>query len=144
MNDPHRSQYAVWAGSAGNRSPGPGGWASVVIHGSTGLEHAIVSGGDDLSTDHAMELTAVFMGLTRVPRDVTATVFTDSKFVLDLVGILSEGWNPGGGEHEELWSRLVEECGKRFVSWQEVAAGDDVPHQARASMLAQAEAAGIA
>lgn len=144
MNDHHRSQYAVWAGSAGNRSPGPGGWASVVIHGSTGLEHSIVSGGDDLATAQAMELSAVVMGLSRVPRDVTATVFTDSKFVLDLVGILAEGWNPGGGEHEEIWSRLVEECGKRFVSWQEVADGDEAPLRTRAIALAKAAAQDIA
>jgi ribonuclease HI len=115
-----------------------------VIHGSTGLEHAVVSGGDDLSTDHAMELTAVVMGLSRVPQNQTATVFTDSKFLLDLVGILAEGWNLGGGEHDEIWSRIVEECRKRFVSWQEVADSDDAPHRTRAVSLAQSEAAGIA
>jgi ribonuclease HI len=143
MNDRFRSQYVVWAGSVGNGSPGPGGWSSIVTHGSTGLEHAIVSGGDDLSTAQAMELTAVLMGLSRVPRNVTATVFTDSKFVLDLVGILAEGWNPGGGEHEEIWSSLVEECGKRFVSWQEVSDGDEAPDRTRALTLARSEAAGI-
>lgn len=116
----------------------------MVVHGSTGLEHAIVSGGDDLSTAHAMELTAVLMGLSRVPLDVTTTVFTDSKFVLDLVAILAEGWNPGGGVHDEIWSRLVEECGKRFVSWQEVAEGDDAPYRMRALALAQSEAVVIA
>jgi ribonuclease HI len=144
MNDRFRSQYAVWTGSVGNRSPGPGGWSSIVTERTTGLDHAIVSGGDDLATAHGMELTAVLMGLSRVPRDVTATVFTDSRFVLDLVGILAEGWNPGGGEHDEIWSRLVEECRKRFVSWQEMAEGDDAPHRAKAFELARAAATDIA
>ncbi|MCV9963543.1 hypothetical protein OIU34_16695 [Pararhizobium sp. BT-229] len=137
MNDRFRSQYAVWVGSVGDSTPGPGGWSSIVVERSTGLDHAIVSGGDDLATAPAMELTAVLMGLSRVPRDVTATVFTGSKFVLNLVGILAEGWNPGGGEHDEIWSRLVEECGKRFVSWQEVTNDDDAPHLTRALGLAK-------
>ncbi|MBY3433369.1 hypothetical protein HFN89_04230 [Rhizobium laguerreae] len=136
MNDRFRSQYSVWTGSVGNRSPGPGGWSAIVTERSTGLDHAIVSGGDDLATAHAMELTAVLMGLSRVPSGATATIFTESKFVLNLVGILAEGWNPGGGEHDGIWSRVLAECGKRFVSWQEVAESDDAPHRTRAMALA--------
>lgn len=144
MNDRFRSQYAVWAGSVGDRTPGPGGWSSIVVEQSTGLDHALVSGGNDVTKASTMELTAVVMGLSRVPHSSTVTVLTSSNYVLDTVGLIEEGWTGGGGEDAEIWFRLSEECSKRNVAWQRLDEGKEAPHGVRALTFAKAAAKDIA
>lgn len=144
MNDRFRSKYAVWAGSVGNRTPGPGGWSSIVVEQATGLDHAMVSGGNDRTKASTMELTAVVMGLSRVPHGSTVTVFTGSKYVLDMADLLREGWKGGAGENGEIWARLAEECRKHDVAWQRVDDDDDAPPAIRALTLAKSAAADIA
>jgi ribonuclease HI len=144
MNDRHRSDYFVFAGSVGDRTSGAGGWSAVVVERSTGFDHAVVSGGDDRAIAPAMELTAVAMGLSRVPVGASATVFTASKYVLDTVGLLELGFEGGTGWDADLWKRLANECGKRSVEWQRVHDANPSPFTARAVDLARVASTDIA
>jgi ribonuclease HI len=108
-----------------------------VVEQSTGLDHALVSGGTDITKASAMELTAVVMGLARVPHAATVTVFTDSKYLLDTTDHHREG---DAGENGEIWARLAEECRKHRVAWHRLDDGDDAPHAVRALTLAKSAA----
>ncbi|MCZ7861884.1 hypothetical protein O9X98_10895 [Agrobacterium salinitolerans] len=140
MNDRHRSDFFVFTGSVGDRAPGAGGWSAVIVERSTGFDHAVVFGGDDRTISLAMELTAVVMGLSRVPVGASATVFTSSKYVLDMVRLFEEGWT---GDIE-LWVRLYEEYAKRRVDWQRVDEANPSPFTARSVALARTAALDIA
>lgn len=140
MNDRHRSDYFVFAGSAVTHAPGAGGWSAVVVERSTGFDHAVVFGGDDKTISATMELTAVVMGLSRVPAGASATVFTSSKYVLDMVDLFEEGWT---GD-TDLWTRLYEEHRKRHVDWQRVDDANPSQFTARAVALARRAAQDIA
>lgn len=144
MNDRQRSDYFVFAGSVGDRTPGAGGWSAIVVERSTGFDHAVVSGGDDRATAPAMELTAVAMGLSRVPPGAPATVFTSSKYVLDMVGLFEDGWRGGMGWDADLWARLYEEYRKRHVDWQRVDDAKPSPFTERAVELARTASRDIA
>lgn len=140
MNDRHRSDYFVFAGSVGDRVPGAGGWSAVVVDRSTGFDHAVVSGGDDMAISAAMELTAVAMGISRVPIGASVTVFTSSKYVLDTVDLSAEGWE---GD-VDLWLRLYDDCQMRRVDWQRIDDENPSPFTMRAVALARTAALDIA
>src|SRR5690606_32977282 len=65
-------------GCSGN--PGPGGWAFVLRHVTTGKELE-GSGGDPQTTNNRMELTAVVKGLEALKRPAVVELFTDSVYV---------------------------------------------------------------
>lgn len=87
-----------------------------------------------------MELTAVVMGLSRVPTGASATVFTSSKYVLDTVHLFEHGWT---GD-TDLWVRLHEEYEKRYVEWHRVFDENPSPFTTRAVALARSAALDIA
>jgi ribonuclease HI len=103
----------------------------------TGIEHAVVSGCGDHVTNVDMELTAVLMGITRVPLGTSATVVTSSKYVLDCVGLLALGWK-GGDSH--LWQRLAHEVEQRYINWHHIEENDPSPNVIKARELALAAA----
>lgn len=67
-------------------NPGPGGYGVVLISGPHRKE---ISGGDPNTTNNRMELQAVIMGLKALKRPSRVTVYSDSKYVVQMV---EEGW----------------------------------------------------
>ncbi|MBN2049942.1 MAG: ribonuclease HI [Spirochaetales bacterium] len=107
-------------GCSGN--PGPGGWAVVILDGD---EESVLSGGEKLTTNNRMELTAVIEALQHIPSDRDAKVYTDSQYVKNgITGWIhtwrKNGWKTSAGKpvkNQDLWIRLrsLEEI--RKVSW---------------------------
>src|SRR3954452_21215127 len=56
----------IWTDGACSGNPGPGGWAAIVIpeEGAEPVEH---SGGERMTTNNRMELTAALEGLRSLP-----------------------------------------------------------------------------
>ncbi|MDW9478962.1 ribonuclease HI [Sinorhizobium meliloti] len=148
MNDGPLTDYVVWSDGSCLGNPGPGGYAAVVLHRATGLEHAVVTGSDDGTTNQRMELTAAAMGLSRVPKGLSATVYTDSKYVVDGIsgwihGWMARGWKKADGSpvaNVDEWKRLHEQCKGRFVQWVHVRGHRGVEMNEKVDKLAQAAA----
>lgn len=128
MNNGSATDYVVWSDGSCLGNLGPGGYAAIVLHGATGLEHAVVTGSEDVTTNQQMELTAATMGLSRVPLGHSVTVHTDSNYVVDGMTVWIHGWIErrwiiGDGSpvaNREHWQRLLDECQGRVVEWNHV------------------------
>ncbi len=94
-------------------NPGPGGWAFLLRHPRTG-KAVERSGGEELTTNNRMELTAVIEGLTALTRPSIVELFSDSQYVLKGLGQWMAGWKKKGWrtagkapvKNVELWKRL--------------------------------------
>jgi ribonuclease HI len=99
-------------------NPGPGGWAFILRHPSTGKELE-ASGGERLTTNNRMELTAVARGLETLKRPSAVELLTDSVYVGKglsewMPKWKANGWRRGPRDRQsevknvDLWQRLDE------------------------------------
>lgn len=112
-------------------NPGPGGWAFILRHPSTGKELA-ASGGEPETTNNRMELTAVVKGLEALKRRSAVELLTDSVYVGK--GLMewmpkwkANGWRRREGKalkeikNEDLWRRLDELISRHAITYTPVA-----------------------
>ena len=69
--------------------PGPGGWGALIRMGAREKE---LSGGEALTTNNRMELTAAIEGLNALKRPCRVTLSTDSRYVMDGLTKWIHGW----------------------------------------------------
>jgi ribonuclease HI len=124
------SEAQLFADGACSGNPGPGGWAFILIHPSSGkkLER---SGGQRDTTNNRMELTAVIHGLEALQRPTSVELLTDSVYVGKgltewMPKWKSDGWRRREGKslkeikNEDLWRRLDELLGKHKIKFTHV------------------------
>lgn len=143
--------YTIYTDGACLGNPGPGGWAAILS--SDGLHDVIeLSGGQLDTTNNRMELTAVIMGLSRVPSDASVTVITDSKYVVDAInkhwlqGWVSRNWHKSDGKptsNTDLWKQLHTLISKRVVNFEWVKGHAGHLENERCDTLARNEATNI-
>ena len=80
MTEKKRSMVHLYTDGGCSGNPGPGGWAFVLRHPSTGKEIER-SGAERETTNNRMELTAVIRGLAALKRPCRVELFTDSVYV---------------------------------------------------------------
>ena len=68
----------IYADGACRGNPGPGGWGAWLKSGDTEKE---LFGGDKLTTNNRMELTAVIEALASLKRRCAVVIYTDSQYV---------------------------------------------------------------
>ena len=111
-------EVELFTDGACSGNPGPGGWAFILRHPSTGkeLEQA---GCETLTTNNRMELTAVVRGLEALKRPSRITLYTDSVYVGKGLSEWLAKWKANGWrrrersqwkevKNEDLWRRLDE------------------------------------
>lgn len=78
-----KENVKIYTDGSCHGNPGPGGYAAVLqrADGSSVTVH----GAEWYTTNNRMELTAVIEGLKLVTSPSTVTIFTDSKYVADLI-----------------------------------------------------------
>lgn len=76
----------VYTDGACSGNPGPGGWAAILEYG--GVEK-MISGGEAVTTNNRMELTAVIQALLALREPCVVELYSDSKYVIDA---LEKGW----------------------------------------------------
>ena len=76
----------VYTDGACSGNPGPGGWAAILEYG--GVEK-MISGGEAVTTNNRMELTAVIQALLALKEPCVVELYSDSKYVIDA---LEKGW----------------------------------------------------
>ena len=112
----------IYTDGACSGNPGPGGWGAVLMYGEHRRE---LSGGEKMTTNNRMELTAVIEALLKLTEPCQVTLYTDSKYVSDAInkGWLKSwqkmNWRKKDGEvkNPELWQKLLPLLEKHSVSF---------------------------
>jgi ribonuclease HI len=84
----------VFTDGASEGNPGPGGWGAVHVVDGQVVDEAM--GSEPHTTNNRMELTAMIAGLEMLPEDADATVYTDSKLIVDTLNSWARGWKANG------------------------------------------------
>jgi ribonuclease HI len=112
----------MWTDGACKGNPGPGGWGVWMRSG--GHERELF-GGNPLTTNNRMELTAVIEGLRALKRPCDVTLHVDSTYVMDgltrwMLGWKRNGWKTSAKtpvKNAELWRTLDAEAARHTVTW---------------------------
>src|SRR5690606_37751766 len=83
----------IFTDGACSGNPGPGGWGAILRYNGTVRE---LSGGEALTTNNRMELTAAIEGLSALKQPCEVDLFTDSNYVRDGISGWIEGWKRNG------------------------------------------------
>ena len=83
----------IYTDGACRGNPGPGGWGAWLKSGEHEKE---LFGGEPLTTNNRMELTAVIEALASLKRRCKVTIYTDSAYVKDGITSWIHGWKARG------------------------------------------------
>jgi ribonuclease HI len=122
-------------------NPGPGGWGALLRMGATEKE---LSGGETLTTNNRMELTAAIRGLEALKKPCEVTLSTDSRYVMDGLTKWIHGWQKNGWKtadkkpvkNADLWQELLAAVKPHRVKWLWVKGHAGHPDNERADRLA--------
>jgi ribonuclease HI len=122
-------------------NPGPGGWGAVIR---SGDKEKTLSGGERLTTNNRMELTAAIQGLQALKRPCRVVLSTDSRYVMDgltkwLPGWQRNGWKTAAKQpvkNADLWQELVTAAAPHRIRWEWVKGHAGHPENERADQLA--------
>ncbi len=79
----------IYTDGACSGNPGPGGWGAILQYKDVSRE---MSGGEAMTTNNRMELTAVISALQALKEPCQVDLWSDSKYVIDA---LEKGWAAG-------------------------------------------------
>ena len=132
-------------------NPGPGGWGCVIL--ADKMEYT-VSGGEALTTNNRMELSAAIAALSAIDqnqewREQAITVHIDSQYVKNGITSWIRSWKKNGWKNSEkqpvknrdLWEILDELNSKLNVSWKWVKGHSGNKYNDLCDSLATKEAA---
>ena len=112
----------IYADGACKGNPGPGGWGVLLRAGGRDTE---MFGGEALTTNNRMELTAVIEGLLSLKKRARARVYTDSQYVQKGISEWIHSWKRRGWltadrkpvKNVDLWKKLDEVARGHDVQW---------------------------
>ena len=76
----------IYTDGACSGNPGPGGWGAILKYGEVEKE---LSGGEELTTNNRMELTAAIKALSALKEPCIVDLYSDSKYLIDS---FDKGW----------------------------------------------------
>jgi len=103
--DSDRPVVHLFTDGACSGNPGPGGWAFILRHPSSGRQIERF-GAERLTTNNRMELTAVIAGLSALKKPAQVELFTDSQYVGKGLSQWLTKWKREGWQRRER-GRLV-------------------------------------
>ncbi len=126
------SEVIIYSDGGCSGNPGPGGWGFVIVGSGEDRSGEIVrSGGERMTTNNRMELTAVIEALSLVSSDarfsnMPISVYTDSQYVQKGISQWIAGWKRNGWKtaakepvkNQDLWvtlDGLASSLGPRWV-----------------------------
>jgi ribonuclease HI len=132
----------VFTDGACSGNPGPGGWGAILASGTHRKE---LKGGEALSTNNRMELTAAIRALEALKAPSEVDLYTDSNYLRG--GITSwikswkkNGWRTSGRapvRNVELWQELERAAAPHQVRWHWVKGHHGHDDNERADALAR-------
>ena len=139
----------IYTDGACKGNPGAGGWGALLQRGGRTKE---LHGGEALTTNNRMELTAVIRALEAIEPGSRVRLHTDSQYVqLGISGWITQwkknGWRTAAKKpvkNEDLWRRLDELAARHEIEWLWVRGHDGNVGNERADVLANLGCAGVA
>lgn len=135
----------IYADGACKGNPGPGGWGVLLrtLREGSPVERELC-GGEALTTNNRMELTAVIEALRALKRPCSVDVYTDSQYVQKgvtewLAGWKARGWKTAAKapvKNDDLWRTLDGLLVGHTVRWHWVKGHAGHPGNERADALA--------
>jgi ribonuclease HI len=112
----------VYADGACKGNPGPGGWGVLIRMGQHSKE---LFGGEIMTTNNRMELTAVIRALEALKRSCQLKIYTDSVYVQKgmtewIVGWKARGWRTSDKKpvkNDDLWQQLDGLAQTHEIEW---------------------------
>ncbi len=131
----------IYTDGACKGNPGPGGWGALLTRGAVEKE---LFGGEALTTNNRMELTAVIEALTALKQPSHVAVYTDSQYVRQGIMTWIHNWKKNGWKtsdrkpvkNADLWQALDKLAASHKVAWHWVKGHADNPGNLRADALA--------
>ena len=130
---------AIWTDGACSGNPGPGGWGAILRNGRHEKE---LSGGEALTTNNRMELTAAIAALEALKAPCRVELHTDSQYLRGGVTEWIHNWKRNGWrtadkkpvKNDDLWRRLDAAAERHAIDWRWVKghAGDETNERADA------------
>ncbi|HLA84612.1 MAG TPA: ribonuclease HI [Thermoguttaceae bacterium] len=144
----HDAEVILFTDGACSGNPGPGGWAFILRHPSSGKE-VERAGSERETTNNRMELMAVIRGLEMLKRPTSIELVTDSIYVGRglsewMTKWKAAGWRRGSGgksspvKNEDLWRRLDELLGRHKLAFTHVRGHNGHPENERCDTMAVA------
>lgn len=139
-------EVQIFTDGACKGNPGPGGWGAVLRYKETDKE---ISGGEAVTTNNKMELTAVIKALEMLKEPCKVYLYSDSQYVCNALKLgwakkwKQNNWMRNKKEpalNPELWDKLLKLCEihQVDVNWVKGHAGH--PENERCDRLAVAQA----
>lgn len=140
--EPLPTTVEIFTDGACSGNPGPGGWGAVLRWGNHERE---LYGGEVLTTNNRMEMTAAIEALNALKRPVTAIITTDSQYLRKGITEWLPAWKARGWKtadrkpvkNVDLWQRLEEAMAPHRVEWHWVKGHNGHPENERADALAR-------
>ena len=140
-------QVEIYTDGACSGNPGPGGWGTILVY--EGREKEL-SGGEAVTTNNRMELSAAIEGLRALREPCRVTLTSDSKYLVDAV---TKGWakkwkangwvkpDKSPALNPDLWDTLLSLLERHDVTFVWVKGHAGHPYNERCDRLATAYAA---
>ncbi len=136
----------IYTDGACKGNPGNGGWGTILVYGEHEKE---MSGGEAMTTNNRMELSAVIAGLRALREPCEITLTSDSTYVINSVtkgwldGWKKKNWVKAGNTpvpNSDLWKALLDAMAPHKIEWVWVRGHNGHPYNERCDRLAVAAA----
>lgn len=122
MTEKKHEEVVIYADGACKGNPGPGGWGVWISMGQHSKE---LCGGELMTTNNRMELTAVIRALEALKRTCKLKIYTDSVYVQKgmtewLVSWKARGWRTADKKpvkNDDLWQQLDALAQDHQIEW---------------------------
>ncbi len=120
--EPIKQLVEIYADGACKGNPGPGGWGAWMLY--DGKEKTL-HGGEQLTTNNRMELTAVIRALEALKRPCSVKIYTDSVYVQKgisewIIGWKARNWRTADKKpvkNDDLWKVLDVLANQHGIEW---------------------------
>ena len=137
----------IFTDGACSGNPGPGGWSTILkcLKSDGTFYTKELYGGDVLTTNNKMELTAVIKGLEALTEPCDVTIYSDSQYVVNafnnnwLKNWQNNGWKKSNKEPVKnipLWESLISLTKKHRVTFMWVKGHNGHPENEKCDTLA--------
>ncbi len=122
MSEKQSELVVIYADGACRGNPGPGGWGAWI---SVGEHSKELCGGESITTNNRMELTAVIRALQALKRACNVKVYTDSVYVQKGMTEWIDSWKKRGWrtadkkpvKNDDLWQELDAIAQQHNIEW---------------------------
>ncbi len=134
---------SIYTDGACSGNPGIGGWGVVILQ--NNKTPIYLHGGEISTTNNQMELMASIKALDYFNDSISATLFTDSKYVKDGIELWIKNWKNNGWKtsakkpvkNTKLWMKLDKQIQRHNIDWQWIKGHIGHKHNEYADYLAR-------